>query len=158
MKNFIYLALSCFVLINTACHPNKCCVPPESLNYLRAQKDSVSWEADPANSTVKNDTITIVGTTNNPGALEETLVIGVRFHGLGNYNLTTGQAVYYTTAGNSTPVIKHDLDTLFANSLNISFYASGYIVGTFNLKFVDTHPSAKDIAFLQGRFKISLRK
>jgi len=158
MKNVIYLAVACFVLLSTACHPDKCCVPPESQVYIRAQKDSALWEANPANNTVKNDTIIIVGTTNNPGALEETLVIGVKYNGLGNYNLATGQAVYYTTAGHSTPIIKHDIDTLFANSLNISFYASGYIVGSFNLKFIDTHPSTKDISFLQGRFKISLHK
>jgi len=158
MKNFIYFALSCFVLLNTACHHDKCCVPPESQVYIRAQKDSVSWEANPANSTVQNDTITIVGTTTNPGALQETLVITVKYNWLGNYNLTNGQAVYYTTAGQSAPVVRHDIDTLFANSLNIFFYAPGNIVGSFNLKFMNALPSTKTISFLEGRFEIPLHK
>src|SRR5471032_693932 len=134
MKNFVYFALSYFVLLNTACQPDKCCVPPESQVYIRAQKDSVSWEANPANTTVQNDTITIVGTTNNPAALQETLMIKVKYTGLGNYNLVNDQAVYYTTAGQSAPIVTHKLDSLFANSLNIFFYAPGNIVGSFNLK------------------------
>lgn len=158
MKTLIYFALSCFVLLNTGCHPDKCCVPPQSQVYLKAQKDSVLWNASPANTTIQNDTVTIVGTTNNPGALLETLVIKVKYNGLGNYNLTNGQAVYYTTAGQSAPIIKHDIDTLFSNSLNIFFYAPGNIVGSFNLKFINNPSSAKDIAFLQGAFEIPLHK
>jgi len=158
MKTITCLALSCFLLLTTACHPDKCCVPPGSQNYIRAQKDSVLWDADPANTTVNNDTVTIVGKTNKPGTLQETLVIRVKYNGLGNYNLTNGQAVYYTTAGQSAPVVKHDIDTLFANSLNIFFYAPGNIVGSFNLKFINTPPSTKDIAFLEGRFEIPLHK
>lgn len=158
MKNLIFIAFAAFVLFITACHPDKCCVPPGSTDYITAQKDSVLWDANPASTTVNNDTVTIVGQTNNPGALQETLVIKVIYNGLGNYNLTNGQAVYYTTAGQSAPVIKHDIDTLFANSLNIFFYAPGNIVGTFNLKFMNTPPSTKDIAFLEGTFEIPLHK
>lgn len=157
MKKFIFSTLTAFVLLNTACRPGNCCVPPGSTVYMRAQKDSVLWEADPS-ATVSNDTITLIGRTAKPGALLETLVIKIKYHGLGDYNITNDQALYYTTAGQSTPIVKHELDSLFSNTLNVFFYAPGNIVGSFNLKFINTSPSLKDIPFLEGRFEIPLHK
>jgi hypothetical protein len=160
MKNLVFIVLAAFVLLDTACHPDNCCVPPGSTVYMRAQKDSVQWEADPSTSTIRNDTITIIGKTDKPGALQETLGIKIKYNGLGNYNLHNDEAFYYTTAGQSTPVVSHKLDSLFANSVNIFFYdpGSGTIVGSFNMKFISSPSSLKDIAFLQGSFEVPLHK
>jgi hypothetical protein len=161
MKKLIFVLIA-FALTHTACN-NKCCFLPKVPTYIKAQKDSVQWEANSSTSTISNDTITIIGKTENPGALQETLEIKIKNKGSGVYNLLSNETFYYTTAGLSTPVFRRGLDSLFANSVNVFFYdpASGTMAGSFNLKFMyPAMPSGttRDIAFLNGSFNLVLRK
>lgn len=125
-----------------------------------AEKDSVNWRAVASGSIVANDSIAIAGIGQNFGNnLYDTLTFRIKYNGLGGYSLNPASASYNSSVGNGPPFNSYKLDTLFSNSLMVTFYdqPSNHIQGTFSIKFINPANPA-GIRFLYGNFKVALNK
>ena len=123
---------------------------------MTADRDSIPWTADPTNSSKLNDSITIYGKGTTHGAPADTLIFKIKYTSPGTYVLTKDQASYRTVKLVDTVSNIHKLDSLYSNSINITYdMATNRASGTFNVKFIDS--AAKDISFLNGKFNTPLK-
>ena len=121
---------------------------------LTADRDSVAWTANPSNSKILNDTVTLygIGTT----GLSDTLIFKLKYTSPGTYNLTSDQVAYHSAMVSDTVSNVHKIDSLYSNTITIAYDMPTNITsGTFNVKFLD--PGAKDISFLNGKFSVLLK-
>ena len=163
MKNILFFILAVFILLNTACQPEKCCEPPHPGFFILAIKDGVQWDAYPGNNTLHDDTLTITGIGEYPGTFTDTLGIQVKYKGPGDYKLLKNQVFYHSSAGNSAPLNSYKPDSLFNNTLTIGGYdtVANTIHGSFSVKFVNLNPppgQPGDISFLDAQYYLALHK
>jgi hypothetical protein len=164
MKKLTLIVLTIFALFNSACHPDKCCSPTPPLQFITAQKNGVSWTADPSSSNIQGDAVALFG-TNFTSSIEETLTIQFKVSGTGNYPLKNTPTLYYNTIGRDVFTSRYHLDDSFANSVNVTNYDpnTNTISGTFSLKLKRVYPDSVNNAqntlqFLEGKFNMALHK
>ncbi len=166
MKKLTPVILAIFVLslFNSACRTDKCCSPAQPKQFIIAQKNGVSWTADPSSSNIQGDMVALFG-TNFSSSIEETLTMQFKVSGTGNYPLKNTQALYYNTIGRDVITSRYHLDDSFANSVKVTKYDpnTNIISGTFSLKLKRVYPDSVNTAqngiqFLEGKFNMALHK
>jgi len=133
-----------------------CCVLPTSDAELTEHLNSKSYETPDIHAVMGTDTLTFTSAGNDGifgnDFLLDSLIIKLRYTGVGTYNLATGKAYYYTVLSPTvprdvnSPVNFYSADDTFNNTLTISSYnqSSGKMTGTFNLRFVNTANNANE--------------
>lgn len=150
------------MLLFSACKKKDCCNFPVAPDFMLAQKNGITWEADPSGSNISGDTIIISGKTNT-GSEEEQVGFKIVFDGVGYYTLKTNEKFYRITK-NGTLLVEYKPDPTHLSSVTIISYnqADKILQGFFELRFLkvnDTPPGGHPdkVFFGEGKFKATLR-
>ncbi len=160
MKNLTHLCLAVFILTLTASCRNKCCVAPDTSNFVLAQKNNVEWTAT-SSASIYQDSLTVIASNSK----EEHLGFRIKFVGIGQYTLINKQGFFYNTVGQDVAVSDYKTNGGATSIVNITNYdqPSGTIVGTFsiNLSKIYDNPTGtfpNTLAFLSGKFSAVIAK
>lgn len=135
--------------------------PPHAL-FLGATLNNKNWIAQPSTSYFANrDSLQINGLYTSS---DQSLVMKIRFNGVGNYTLSGDQAsfnIFLLSGGVSAPIASYKLDTTQTNTMSITQYniKTNIATGKFQIYLVKTQGGASydnKLSFTNGSFWIQL--
>ena len=148
-----------FTGLSTSCTKHDQTATPKF--FIGATKQNTDWIADPSTGFIPTpDTLQIRG---YHATGEENLEFKIRFNGIGTYQITGSQAIYYTTLGQDAITSRYILDAAATNTVSITAYnyATNIATGNFQLSFVKTYGgsvSPNSVSFTGGQFWLQLPK
>jgi hypothetical protein len=169
MKKLLLVLIVACLILNTNCTKVKavkelplCCILPAP--PFSAQKNGASWIATSYSAAIIQDSLKIIGYTNDT----EVLGITIKYNGTGQYNLTGNQVYYHNTTSPLVPLINlsnYVLDNTAVNTFSIFTYDSSTstVSGTFSINLIKTYGAPntgfpQNLNFLKGNFKLLLAK
>ena len=149
MRTYYWIAILFITSIFTSCSESD---DPIETNFVSAELNNIPWTAQPEIN-IDGDTLVFLGVGN-----EQVVVFKIKFEGKGSYQLSTGQALFYTTVGQDALTSQFILNSDQTSQVNINQYDadSGTISGQIELTIAQEWSNPKvdtdTLWFSDGKF------
>ena len=149
MKTHYWIAILFITSVFTSCSESD---DPIETNFVSAELNNIPWAGQPEIN-IDGDSLVFLGIGN-----EQVVVFKIKFEGEGSYQLSTGQALFYTTVGQDALTSQFILNSDQTSQVIINQYDadSGTISGQFELTLAQEWSNPKvdtnTLWFSDGKF------